>query len=163
MYTVILFAAAILAGVVRILIKRPVSKQGYAGIFLLYMIFFSIGLGGVYAFMGHAFLANEVAKEIGWPTGSPFQFEVAIANLAFGILGMLCIRIRGNFWAAVVTGYCIFLGGAAYGHFVQMQKGDTSPYNTGIFLYAGDIFIPLVIFVLMITYYRLGAISKNAK
>jgi len=44
-----------------------------------------------------------------------------------------------------------------------MQKGDTSPYNTGIFLYAGDIFIPLVIFVLMITYYRLGAISKNAK
>lgn len=163
MYTVILFIAAIVAAAVRILIKRPDSKKEYIGIFLLYMIFFSIGLGSVYAFMGHAFLANEVAREIGWPTGSPFQFEVAIANLAFGILGILCTRIRGNFWAAVVTGYCIFLWGAAYGHFVQMQKGDTSPYNTGIFLYAGDIFIPLVIFVMMLAYYRTGASAGSNK
>lgn len=161
MYTVILFMAALAAGAIRILIKRPKGKAELTGIFLLYMIFFSIGLGGLYAFMGHAFFANEVAKEIGWPTGSPFQFEVAIANLAFGILGVLCVKIRGNFWAAVVTGYCIFLWGAAYGHFVQMQKGDTSPYNTGIFLYAGDIFIPLVIFVLMIISYRLSAPSKE--
>lgn len=97
MYTVILFIAALAAGVIRILIKRPKGKAEFTSIFLLYMIFFSIGLGGLYAFMGHAFLADEVAREIGWPTGSPFQFEVAIANLAFGILGVLCVKIRGNF------------------------------------------------------------------
>lgn len=27
-------------------------------------------------------MADEIAKEIGWPTGSPFQFEVSMTNLA---------------------------------------------------------------------------------
>jgi hypothetical protein len=155
MYPVILFAAAIMAAIVRIMIKRPASKKETAGIFLLYMIFFNIGLGGLYAFMGHVFMPDMVAREIGWPTGSPFQFEIAIANLSYGILGVLCIWIRGKFWIAVVSGSLIFLWGAAYGHFVQMEKGDTSPYNTGIFLYAGDIVIPLVIFLLMLYYFHL--------
>jgi hypothetical protein len=155
MYPVILFIAAILVALVRIIIKHPASKREIAGIFLLYMIFFNIGLGGLYAFMGHAFMPAMVAREIGWPIGSPFQFEIAIANLSYGMLGMLSIWIRGKFWIAVVTGNLAFLWGAAYGHIVQMEKRDMSPYNTGIFLYAGDIVIPLVILLLLLYYFRL--------
>lgn len=161
MYPVILFAAAVIAAILRITIKRPASKKETAGIFLLYMIFFNIGLGGLYAFMGHAFMPDMVAREIGWPTGSPFQFEIAIANLSYGILGVLCIWIRGKFWIAVVSGNLIFLWGAAYGHVVQMEKGDTSPYNTGIFLYAGDVIIPLVIFLVMFYYFMLLSKEKH--
>jgi hypothetical protein len=150
MYTVILFAAALVAATVIVIVKRPLSKNEIAVIYLKQMIFFCIGLGSLYAFTGHAFVPAKVAAEIGWPAGSPFQFEVAIANLSFGLLGILCMWIKGSFRAAAVTGYCIFLWGDAYGHFIQMQKGDTSPYNSGMFLYAGDIFIPLVIFILML-------------
>ena len=39
--------------------------------------------------MGHTFAADEVAESIGWPTGNPFQTEVAVANLAIGTLGIL--------------------------------------------------------------------------
>ena len=155
MYPIILFAIAVISASIRLSVSRKkLTLTEKAGVFLLYLIVLNIGAAGLYAFMGHAFLPNQVAEQIGWPTGSPFQFEIAIANLSYGLLGFLCIFIRGKFWMAVVIGNCIFLWGAAYGHFVQMMKGDTSPYNTGIFLYAGDIVIPLLMFILMIYYYH---------
>jgi hypothetical protein len=156
MFPVVFFAIAIIAAVLRLAVSKK-KLLGYekVGIFLLYIIVMNIGLSGLYGFMGHAFIPNKVAEEIGWPTGSPFQFEVAIANLSFSILGVLCMFIRGKFWAAVVIGNCIFLWGAAYGHFVQMAKGDHSPYNTGVFLSVGDIFVPMVTFILMVMYYRM--------
>jgi len=156
MFPVVFFAIAVIAAVLRLAVsKKKLSGYEKVGIFLLYVIVMNIGVTGLYSFMGHAFIPDKIAEEIGWPTGSPFQFEVAIANLSFGILGVLCMFIRGKFWAAVVIGNCIFLWGAAYGHFVQMAKGDNSPYNSGVFLFVGDIFIPLVTFILMVMYYRM--------
>ncbi|HAX47923.1 MAG TPA: hypothetical protein PK605_06085 [Ignavibacteria bacterium] len=155
MFPVVFFVIAVIAAALRVaLTKKELSGYEKAGIFLLYIIVMNIGLSGLYSFMGHAFIPDKIAAEIGWPAGSPFQFEVAIANLSFGVLGVLSIFIRGKFWAAVVIGNCVFLWGAAYGHFVQLAKGDHSPYNSGIFLYAGDIFIPLITFILMVMYYR---------
>jgi len=63
---------------------------------IAYGFAFNIGISGLYAFMGHAFFPNKVAAYIGWPPGSPFQFEVAIADLSFGVLGILCFWFRGN-------------------------------------------------------------------
>ena len=37
------------------------------------------------------FLSAQVAANIGWAPGSPFQSEVAFANLSVGVLGVLCI------------------------------------------------------------------------
>jgi len=47
---------------------------------LAYGLAFNFGISGIYAFMGHAFVPDRVAEYIGWPPGSPFQFEVAIAT-----------------------------------------------------------------------------------
>lgn len=157
MFPVILFSIAFFAAFIRIIVtKKKLSGYDKTGIFLLYIIVLNIGIAGLYSFLGHAFFPDKIAEEIGWQTGSPFQFEVAIANLSFGVLGILSMFIRGKFWAAVVTGNSIFLWGAAYGHFVQIAKGNHSPYNSGIFLYAGDIFIPAVTFILMLIYYRIN-------
>ncbi len=154
MFPVIFFVIAVTAAALKIaLSKKQLTKPEKTAILLLSLIVMCIGMQGIFAFSGHAFKPDFIAQQIGWPTGSPFQFEVAIANLSFGILGILCIWLRGKFWLATVTGSTVFLWGAAYGHFVQMAKGDHSPYNTGIFLYAGDIFIPLIIFVLTIYYF----------
>ena len=154
MLPVIYFTIGVVSAIVRIaLTKKHLTGLEKTGIILLYLIVTCIGVQGVMAFYAHAFMADITAEEIGWKPGSPFQFEMAIANLSYGILGFMCIRFRGKFWIAVVTGNAILLWGAAYGHFVQMAKGDHSPYNSGIFLYAGDIIIPLIIFILMIYYF----------
>ena len=56
--------------------------------FLLWFLVIVVGFGSLYAFVGHAFVTH-VAWSIGWPTGSPFQFEVALHNLATGASGVL--------------------------------------------------------------------------
>ena len=111
-----------------------------------------IGIGSIWAFIGHVFLANMVAAQIGWPAGSPFQFEVGIANLSYGILGILCLKFRDNFWTATVVAVSIFYWGAAYGHLLNIiQTGNLSPGNAGYALY-GDFIIPLVLIVLFVAY-----------
>jgi mannitol-specific phosphotransferase system IIBC component len=111
-----------------------------------------VGINGISAFYAHAFRADETARAIGWPIGSPFQFEIAITNLTFGILGMLCLWIRGTFWYAVGLAQAIFGLGAAYGHIVQMVvHKDFAPENSGIFLYS-EIALSLILLGLLLAY-----------
>lgn len=133
---------------------------------LLYLLVFCAGVGCLFSFSGHLFLADYVAESIGWTTGSPFQFEVGMANLAFGVLGILCIWLRGNFWTATVTGLTVFLWGAAAGHFREaFLAGNFNPGNFGMVLWVNDIAVPLVMVGLLIALYAMnkkGVMSKQA-
>ena len=94
--------------------------------------------------MGHTFLADRVAASIGWPAGNPFQQEVAIADLALGILGILCVRFRGNFWLAATVAATVMMWGDAIGHIVQIVRhGNRHPGNAGAILWTA-ILIPAV-------------------
>ncbi len=111
-----------------------------------------VGISSIWSFMGHVFFASEVAAIIGWPPGSPFQFEVGIANLAFGVLGLLSLKIRENLWVATVIGFSVFYLGAAYGHIINIiETGNMAPGNAGFALYM-DILVPIVIIALLIAY-----------
>ena len=111
-----------------------------------------VGIGSIWTFMGHVFMADMVAAMIGWPAGSPFQFEVGIANLSYGILGLLCWKFRDNFWTATIIALSTFYLGAAYGHIINiMQTGNMAPGNAGFALYA-DILVPIVLICLLVAY-----------
>jgi amino acid transporter len=69
--------------------KEPRTLQSVLNVFLKYYFLFFVGIAGLFAFIGHTFKADEVATKIGWPTGNPFQSEVAMANLAIGVLGLM--------------------------------------------------------------------------
>jgi hypothetical protein len=150
----LLLAALSAAGI--IIIKKKTGAADIIGTVIICMLFFNVGLGCLYAFAGHAFMADAVSEKIGWPAGSPFQFEVAVANLAFGILGLLSVRFGSDFRLASATGYAVFLLGAAAGHIREIvQKGNFSDYNAGAFLVIGDIIIPLALLALVIAHRRL--------
>ena len=130
--------------------KRPVSLMRVVEALLLYLLVIFVGLGGLMAFLGHTFKAQEIALKIGWQP-SPFQFEVAVADLAFGVLGILCIWQRRGFWTATGLGYAVFMLGCAYGHFRDMTlHGNFSPYNVGLILWVNDLAIPVVILILLL-------------
>ena len=99
-----LIGVAIIAAIFNI----ALYAAGVVESFLLWFLVIVVGFGSLYAFMGHAFVADDVARSIGWPTGSPFQFEVALHNLAVGILGVLCFWVRGDFWSATVIAFAVF-------------------------------------------------------
>ncbi|MGZ7050289.1 MAG: DUF6790 family protein, partial [Methanobacterium sp.] len=84
---------------------------------------------------------------------------VGIANLSYGILGILCLKFRDNFWTATVIAISVFYFGAAYGHVINMmQTGNMTPGNAGFALYI-DIIIPIILICLLIAY----NLTKNNK
>ncbi len=129
--------------------KRPLTGAKVVEILLFYLLVIFVGVGGLVGFLGHTYKAREISVKIGWQP-SPFQFEVAVANLAFGALGLLCLRQRGGFWTATGIGSAVFLLGCAFGHLREMIiRGDFAPYNVGPVLWVNDLAIPLTILILL--------------
>ncbi len=129
--------------------KRPVTGARVVEVVLLYLLVIFAGVGGVIGFLGHTFKAQEIALKIGWQP-SPFQFEVAVANLAFGVLGILCLWQPGGFRTATGLGYAIFLLGCASGHLKEMiMQGNLAPYNVGPVLWVNDLAVPSAILIVL--------------
>jgi hypothetical protein len=143
---------AILVILISKIMSKPLNRERIVEIFLISFLVIFVGFGSIWAFIGHFFLSAQVAANIGWAPGNPFQSEVAFANLSIGILGLLCYWIRDNFWTATVISSSIFLLGAAYGHIINMiQFSNYAPGNAGSVLYI-DIIGPIILIVLLIVY-----------
>lgn len=121
-----------------------------------------IGLGctGIYTFIMHAFFPAFTASHIGWIT-SPFQFEVAVANLAFGLLGICAYRASFGFRAATVLGSACWLWGAAAGHIYQIFKAHNySVGNAGSWFWM-DILLPLLMLLTLMQLKKAGKTFKQ--
>jgi len=139
--------------------RTPRTLHRVMELFLLYLLI-GIGISGILAYIAHVFYAANTAAYIGWPAGSPFQYEVGVANLGLGILGILCIWARRNFWLATIIINGAFAWGIAYGHVAQMIKLlNYNPGNAGIVFWI-DLLIPLITFVLFIIY-RISGIKAG--
>jgi hypothetical protein len=131
--------------------KPPRTKNRIVELLLLYLLSVNIGFWGILAWYGHTFMADEIAGKIGWGVGSPFQFEVAVADLSWGVCGVLCIWLRNGFWTATGIGSSVFLLGCAVGHVRNMiQSGNTALYNAGPVLWIADVGVPLTILILLL-------------
>jgi hypothetical protein len=141
--------------------KVPRTKLRVVRILLLYALVLDVGVIGLpMGFIPHVFFADETAKMIGWPPGSPFQFEVGVHDGAWGVLGFLCIWIGGAFWLATGLGWSLFMLGATYGHIHQMVKhGNYAPYN--FLTIFSDGFIGIWLLVLLCLYWRWGGFQKQ--
>ena len=141
--------------------KRPVSGGRFVEVVLLYLLVFYAGVGGLVGFLGHTFKSQEVARQIGWQS-NPFQLEVAMANLAFGVLGVMCIWQKGSFRTATGIGFAIFLLGCGYVHLRDLTlHGNLAPYNAGPVLWFNDLAVPLVILILLLVRRRLAGIQAE--
>lgn len=161
MYTLFfLVLTAVCSAVSLIRRRKDLSARRVVETLLFYLLLVNVGFTGLFAFYGHAFLSDQVAAGIGWPKGSPFQLEIAATNLAFGVLGVLCVFFRDNFWLATGLGYSLFLYGAAFVHIREILKaGNLALYNAGPVLYIGDIGVPTLILALLILRGRLKRAS----
>ncbi|MGH6734637.1 MAG: DUF6790 family protein [Methyloceanibacter sp.] len=136
--------------------KEPRTRLRVLHLLLLYALVIDVGvIGFILGFIPHVFFANETARMIGWPPGSPFQFEVGVHDGAWGVLGFLCIWIGDSFWLATGLGWSLFMLGATYGHIHQMALHDNyAPYN--FFTIFSDGFVAVWLLVLLYLYHREG-------
>jgi len=123
----------------------------------------SVGLTSVSAFVAHTVFADTTATSIGWPAGNPFQSEVAVANLAVGILGILCYWMRGNFWIATVIGFSVWWLGDAVVHIRSiMVSANYAPNNAGVTFYL-DILAPVILIALLVYYLHLKGQEEHER
>lgn len=108
--------------------------------------FFAVGLTGIYTCVMHAFFPVVTAAAIGWAT-SPFQYEVAVADFAIGILAIFSFNASYSFRLATVIAVTCWLWGVAGGHVYQMVMAhDYAIGNAGTWLWM-DILLPLILIV----------------
>jgi hypothetical protein len=132
--------------------QRRRSGAAIAGTYLLYLLFFYVGLMGLLTAYAHVFRPAETSASIGWPT-SPYEYEVGMADLTVGLLGVLCVKFRGDFWLATAIANAVWLLGDAVGHIRQMTLyNNHASNNSGIFLVT-EIMMPIVILALTL-YHR---------
>src|SRR5271156_3687773 len=154
MVQVIFVVLAVIAASIHLALS-PSSRSSGAAIaetFLLYLLFFYVGLEGLLTAWAHVFQPIRTSASIGWST-SPYEYEVGMADLTIGVLGVLCLWLRGNFWLATAIANAVWLLGDAVGHIRQMTLNNNhAANNSGIFLIA-EIIMPLVILALTL-YHR---------
>ena len=125
--------------------KQPRSTTRTIEIFLVWWMVVGFGISCVLGAMLHLFDGPDMAREIGYTNGDGgFQTEVGFADLAIGVLGLLCAWFRDRFILAAVVAVSIAYLGDAYGHLHQEAIHDNhDPDNTGLLLWS-DFITPLV-------------------
>src|SRR5271170_8087674 len=132
--------------------RRRSGGAAIAGTYLIYLLFIYVGLMGLLTAYAHVFRSAQTSASIGWAP-SPFEYEVGMADLTVGVLGVLCLWLRGNFWLATAVANAVWLLGDAVGHLRQiMFHNNHAANNSGIFLVA-ELITPVVILFLAL-YHR---------
>lgn len=118
-----------------------------------WVAFFVLGLTGIFTFVMHAYFPEFTARSIGW-VSTPFQFEVAVADLALGILGILSFNASFGFRLATVIAATIMLWGDAIGHISQMiLNTDFAMGNAGSWFWM-DVALPFILLICILKMYR---------
>src|ERR1700684_4697535 len=134
------------------------SRAAIAATYLLYLLVIYVGLMGLLTAYAHVFRPEQTSASIGWST-SPYEYEVGMADLTVGVLGILCLWLHGNFWLATAIANAVWLLGDAVGHIRQMELNNNhAANNSGIFLLV-EFTMPVVIVILALYCRRTTATS----
>ncbi len=137
---------AVVLGVIGFVRRTKAGKGGVWEPFMFWLLLLFVGLVGLYTFVMHCFFSEIAASAIGWST-SPFQYEVGIANLMIGVLGIMATWSSRSFRWAVVLAAAVWLWGDGVGHIHQMIAAqDFSPGNAGSWFWT-DALAPAVLII----------------
>jgi hypothetical protein len=155
MFQLFFVALAVIGASIRVALSRKRRSGGdaIAETYLLYLFISYVGLMGLLTAYAHVFRPIQTSASIGWST-SPYEYEVGMADLTIGVLGILCVWFRGNFWLATAIANFCWLEGDAIGHVRQVVlHNNHAENNAGLFLYL-EIAMPIVILWLTLYHRR---------
>ena len=138
---------ALLCGALQVRRSWNVSRWSEAT--LLWIAFWVMGLGGLYGFAMHIAFGQFIAEQIGWPN-SPFQNEVAFANLTIGILGLSSFWRRSrDYLVASIVAYASWFFAVGLGHVYSLVvQSNDAPSNVGTILFT-DLLMPILVVILL--------------
>lgn len=142
-FSLAMFVLAVVLILLHMIMRPKLSRYEIA---YRWLAVFAVGFTGFYAFIMHVFFPETAAAAIGWQP-SPFQFEVGIADLTVGLLGLFSFKAKYNFRLAAVFAVTFWLWGDAVGHIDQMiQNQNFAVGNAGSWFWL-DVIIPICLIV----------------
>ncbi len=131
---VIQWTVVVVGFAVHAALDRSPLRHTRGRVFELAALWLLVGMGAsiLWGGLGHVGpTSHQTAASIGY-TPSMFQWEVGWADLALGMLGVLCARRanRGGWTNATLVAWTIYLYGDGIGHITQWVAHDnTTPNN----------------------------------
>jgi len=103
-----------LGAMTQLLIRRESpTRRGVAESLLSWSLPLNLGVLETFFFVRRVLRDRRSTEEADDSEGDRARSEVALAHLAFGVLGLLSMRFRGAFWSATIIGQAVFLIGKA--------------------------------------------------
>ncbi|MEU8895660.1 DUF6790 family protein [Nocardia sp. NPDC048505] len=138
--------------------RRSPSRHAALELWQRWWAAVALGLGSLWMTLAFLGAPEVMATAIGFAQ-TPFEFEIAFANLALAVMGfraaMPATTARERITLGLGAG--MFLWGALIGHLYQwFAQGDHAPGNTGGVL-VHDLLVPAVMIVLARRSQRLAA------
>jgi hypothetical protein len=157
---IFMLALTLLAIVIHLFLMKERTTAKVVEVILLYLLVILVGTGALIAGLFHVFNGPATAALIGWPAGSPFQYEVGVADIALGLTAILCLFIRGNYWLGAILANSTFLLLCLTGHIRSMvENGNLAVYNIGPNIFISDLIIPLLLIILYSAFRKLEETS----
>jgi hypothetical protein len=97
-------------------------------------VVYMIGVAGIGGGISHILFGPKISRSIGWEQ-SPFEFEVGVANLGFGVAGCMASSYSPDFWLAVIVANGVFRVGCGVGHIRAMVKDHNFAINNTAILF----------------------------
>lgn len=143
-FSVIMMIASFVLAAVGSRRHQDTPQGSYAYQLLNWLLLLSLGVQGIFTFIGHVFYPGYSAEHIGWED-SPFQYEVGIADLTVGVLGVLAFWGNFSFRLAAAIAGIVWYWGDAVGHVRQMIVANNyAPGNAGGWFWTDVIVPPLL-------------------
>ncbi|PXX69245.1 hypothetical protein DFR70_102934 [Nocardia tenerifensis] len=142
--------------------RRSPSRQAALETWQRWWAVVALGCGSLWMTVAFLTVPDEMATVIGFAR-SPFQFEIAFANLALAVMAFRAASSSATVRERVTVGLGagMFLWGALIGHVYQwFANGDHSPGNTGGVLVC-DLLFPAVMIVLALRSQRLAGTEQR--
>jgi hypothetical protein len=160
-FCLVMLVAALLLAVAFTWARCGRPGNSFANELLGWLLLLSLGLQGVYTFIVHVFFPKWSAEHIGWAV-SPFQYEVGIADLTVGVLGILAFWGNFSFRLAAAIAGIVWYWGDAVGHVRQMIVADNfAPGNAGSWFWT-DVLVPLLLVICLVVVWKQQPTASRA-
>ncbi len=134
----------IVATLIALLHKLARRRLSLSEIIYRWYILFPVGLNLIYCYFMHVFYPVSSAALLGW-LNSPFQFEVAMASLGFGLIAILSFNASFGFRLASTLGVTCWFWGLALIYAQQMILTNTISVTAPSSIFWLDFFLPIIL------------------
>lgn len=147
-FSILLILLPFVLGVIHAHFKK---EKKIESIFLYYIVI-GIGIQGIASGVMQTFFSESVINYVRWPF-SPFMQELGLANISYGILGVLSPWMSRGWKTATATGYALFLFFTGLRHAIEILHVGMNPGNSGAFAYV-DYIMSCIFFILLALRYK---------